>query len=398
MKTLSVHCSGILRRAAKMCRVASFRQQVGGRTSLVPCRGVDKIRNRQNQLPHHLPESELLNTVLQLLAEQGYEGFAEGGRLLVNEAIREERASVLQAQPYGRTETRLGPANGYQAQTVAITFQVPQVRRKTAFYPSALEKGLRSERAFKLALAEMYGLGVFTRKVSAIVGKLYGFAVGSTQVSQCSAQSDAELRVWRERPLGAFACLIVDARCENFRHDGQLLDCAVLIAIGVGPDGKRQIISVNVALSDGEAHWRNFQQSPQARSLRGVEFIVSADHAGLRNACPDVSPPCPSASASSISSKTPRPTSPNWTSAPRSPRPFAASLTPRTIRPPTCVAWKSSSPAGIWPQTWQHGWKPTFPQAYPSLPDPSPSTGACAPASPASFPKKPHSSHWFQPD
>ena len=247
-----------------MCRVASFRQQVGGRTSLVPCRGVDKIRNRQNQLPHHLPESELLNTVLQLLAEQGYEGFAEGGRLLVNEAIREERASVLQAQPYGRTETRLGPANGYQAQTVAITFQVPQVRRKTAFYPSALEKGLRSERAFKLALAEMYGLGVFTRKASAIVGKLYGFAVGSTQVSQCSAQSDAELRVWRERPLGAFACLIVDARCENFRHDGQLLDCAVLIAIGVGPDGKRQIISVNVALSDGEAHWRNFQQSPQA--------------------------------------------------------------------------------------------------------------------------------------
>ena len=223
-----------------MCRVASFRQQVGGRTSLVPCRGVDKIRNRQNQLPHHLPESELLNTVLQLLAEQGYEGFAEGGRLLVNEAIHEEctttiilppgknnrrcteeRASVLQAQPYGRTETRLGPANGYQAQTVAITFQVPQVRRKTAFYPSALEKGLRSERAFKLALAEMYGLGVFTRKASAIVGKLYGFAVGSPQVSQCSAQSDAELRVWRERPLGAFACLIVDARCENFRHDGQ---------------------------------------------------------------------------------------------------------------------------------------------------------------------------------
>jgi Transposase, Mutator family len=252
-----------------VCRVASFRQRVGDRTSLVPCRGVDKIRNRQNQLAHHLPESELLNTVLQLLAEQGYEGFAEGVRLLVNKAIREERASVLQAQPYERTETRLGPANGYQAQTAAITFQVSQVRR-TAFYSSALEKVLRSERALKLALAEMYVLGVFTRKVSAIVEKLYGFAVGSTQVSQCSA--------------------------------------------------------------------------------------------------------------------------------PRSPRPFAASLTPRTIRPPTCVARKSSSPARIWLQTWRHGWKPTFPQACPSLPDPSPSTGACAPASPASFPKKPHYSHWFQPD
>ena len=144
-------------------------------------------------------ESELLNTVLQLLTEQGHSGFAEGIRLLVNEAMRQERASVLQAQPYERTDARLGHANGYKPKTVAsglgaITFQVPQVRGDQPFYPSALEKGLRSEQALKLALAEMYVQGVSTRKVSAIVEEFCGVSVSSTQVSQCAARLDAHLK------------------------------------------------------------------------------------------------------------------------------------------------------------------------------------------------------------
>jgi putative transposase len=251
----------------------------------------------QNQLAHP-PESELLNTVLQLLTEQGHNGFAEGVRLLVNEAMRQERAQVLQARPYERTEARLGHANGYKPKTVTgglgpITFSVPQVRGDTEFYPSALEKGLRSEQALKLALAEMYIQGVSTRKVSAIVEKLCGLSVSSTQVSQCAARLDTQLKDWRERPLGSFAYLIVDARYEKVRHGGQLLDCAVLIALGIGPDGKRQILGVSVALSEAEVHWRAFLQSLQARGLCGVEFIVSDDHAGLRAARAAVFPSVP---------------------------------------------------------------------------------------------------------
>ncbi len=127
----------------------------------------------------HQTDPELLNHVLQLLTEQGHDGFAEGLRLLVNEAMRVERHHVLQAQPYERTDTRKGYANGYKPKTLAsrigpITFSVPQVRGETNFYPSALEKGIRSEQALKLALAEMYVQGVSTRKVSAIVEELCG--------------------------------------------------------------------------------------------------------------------------------------------------------------------------------------------------------------------------------
>lgn len=243
-------------------------------------------------------EPELLNTVLQLLTDQGHNGFAEGVRLLVNEAMRQERASVLQAQPYERTAARLGHANGYKPKTVvsglgAITYSVPQVRGDQEFYPGALEKGQRSEQALKLALAEMYIQGVSTRKVSAIVEKLCGCAVSSTQVSQCAAKLDVQLQAWRERPLSTFAYLLLDARYEKVRHGGQLLDCAVLIALGIGPDGKRQILGVSVALSEAEVHWRAFLQSLQQRGLCGVQFITSDDHAGLRAARAAVFPAVP---------------------------------------------------------------------------------------------------------
>jgi len=234
----------------------------------------------------HQSNPELLNDILQLLTEQGSGGFAEGIRLLVNEAMRQERSHTLQAQPYERTDTRQGHANGFKPKSLAtrvgpIQFNVPQVRGDVSFYPSALDKGVRSEQALKLALAEMYVQGVSTRKVSAIVEQLCGHSVSSTQVSQCAAALDTELQAWRNRPLGAFPYLVLDARYEKVRQGGRLLDCAVLIALGIGLDGKRTILGVSAALSEAEVHWREFLQSLQLRGLQGVRFIVSDDHAGL---------------------------------------------------------------------------------------------------------------------
>jgi transposase-like protein len=227
--------------------------------------------NIQNHMAH-LPESDLLNNVLQLLTEQGHTGFAEGIRLLVNEAMRVERHQVLQAQPYERTDARQGYANGYKPKTLSsrigpITFRVPQVRGQTDFYPSALEKGIRSEQALKLALAEMYVQGVSTRKVSAIVEELCGTSVSSSQVSACAKLLDAELQQWRERALGDFPYLILDARYEKVRQNGQLLDCAVL--------------------------WRAFLQSLLQRGLCGVTHITSDDHTGLKAARTAVFPAVP---------------------------------------------------------------------------------------------------------
>lgn len=237
----------------------------------------------------HRTESDLLNTVLQLISEQGTAGLAEGIRLLVNEAMRVERSHVLQAQPYQRTETRTGHANGFKEKTLTtrlgpITFDIPQVRGDVDFYPSALQKGLRSEQALKLALAEMYVQGVSTRRVAAIVEELCGTSVSSTHVSQCAAQLDAELQSWRDRPLGQFPYLVLDARYEKVRQKGQVLDCAVLLALGIGRDGKRTILGVSAALSEAEVHWRTFLQSLVQRGLQGVQFIVSDDHVGLKAA------------------------------------------------------------------------------------------------------------------
>jgi transposase-like protein len=252
---------------------------------MVSCWGVSKHIQQTNHMAHPT-DPELLNNVLQLLTEQGHDGFAEGLRLLVNEAMRVERHHVLQAQPYERTDARQGYANGYKPKTLAsrvgpITFRVPQVRGGTAFYPSALEKGLRSEQALKLAMAEMYVQGVSTRKVSAIVEELCGSSVSSTQVSDCAKLLDAELQKWRDRPLGACPYLVLDARYEKVRHDGQLRDCAVLIALGITPEGQRVILGVSVALSEAEVHWRAFFHSLVQRGLCGVTFIVSDDHSGL---------------------------------------------------------------------------------------------------------------------
>jgi transposase-like protein len=236
-------------------------------------------------MTHHT-DPELLNNVLQLLTEQGHDGFAEGLRILVNEAMRVERHQVLQAQPYERTDTRLGYANGYKSKTLTsrvgpITFRVPQVRGETAFYPSALEKGIRSEQALKLAMAEMYVQGVSTRKVSAIVEELCGTSVSSAQVSDCAKLLDAELQKWRDRPLGTYPYLMFDARYEKVRHDGQLRDCAVLVALGISPSGQRSLLGVSVALSEAEVHWRAFFQSLVQRGLCGGQFIVSDDHPGM---------------------------------------------------------------------------------------------------------------------
>ena len=183
-------------------------------------------------------------------------------RVLLNNIMQVERSRYLQAGEYERTADRKGHANGYKPKTVRtrlgeITFAVPQVR-EGGFYPSALEKGLRSERALVTTLAEMYVQGVSTRKVKAITEELCGIEVSAMQVSRAAAQLDAVLQEWRERPLGEITYLYVDARYEKVREAGQVRDAAVLVASGITPAGERQVLGVSVSLSEHETHWKAF--------------------------------------------------------------------------------------------------------------------------------------------
>jgi putative transposase len=226
--------------------------------------------------------------LLEQVQEQGLEVLPELIRIVLNHAMQAERERHLHAEPYQRTTERQGHANGYKPKTMRtrvgdIAFAIPQVR-EGGFYPQALEKGLRSERALTLALAEMYVQGVSTRKVKAITEQLCGVEVSASMVSQAAAQMDAELAKWRERPLGEYPFLFLDAYYEQVREDGQVRDLAVLEAVGVNRHGKREILGVSVSLSEHEVHWRAFLESLLQRGLGGLQLITSDDHAGLRAA------------------------------------------------------------------------------------------------------------------
>jgi putative transposase len=225
---------------------------------------------------------------VELLAEHGFDGMARAIAVLLNEVMKIERSHALGAAPYQRTEGRTGYANGFKPKTLhtrlgPIPVEVPQTRG-VEFYPSALEKGVRSERALKLAVAEMYVQGVSTRKVAAITEKLCGLEVTSSQVSRAAESLDEELDAWRNRPLGETPYLILDARYEKVRHGGQVVSCAVLVAIGIDTGGKRSVLGVSVSLSEAEVHWRDFLASLQARGLHGARLVTSDAHAGLKPA------------------------------------------------------------------------------------------------------------------
>jgi putative transposase len=224
-------------------------------------------------------------TFTKEFAEKGLDAIPEMLRVLINQVMQAERSNYLQAGEYERTEDRKGHANGYKPKTVRtrmgeITFAVPQVR-EGGFYPSALEKGLRSERALVATLAEMYVQGFSTRKVKAITEELCGIEVSSMQVSRATAQLDGVLQEWRERPLGEITYLFVDARYEKVRQAGQVRDAAVLVASGITPQGERQILGVSVSLSEHETHWKAFLKGLKDPGLNGVKLVISDDHTGL---------------------------------------------------------------------------------------------------------------------
>jgi transposase-like protein len=226
--------------------------------------------------------------VFQSLAEQGFDGMAQAMQVLLNECMKIERQQAIGAAPFERSKDRRGQANGFKPKRVKtrigeLQLAVPQVRGMP-FYPSALERGVRSEKALKLALAEMYVQGVSTRKMAQITEELCGCEVSSNEVSRAAAALDEELQKWRSRPLGLVKYLILDARYEKVRHGGSVVDCAVFVAIGVDAEGHRSVLGVSVSLSEAEVHWREFFKSLLARGLHGVELIVSDAHAGLKEA------------------------------------------------------------------------------------------------------------------
>ena len=153
-----------------------------------------------------------------------------------------------------------------------LRLEIPQVRG-LRFYPKSLERGCRSEKALKLAIAEMYVMGVSTRKVTEITEQLCGLEISATQVSRVAGMLDEE--------LGEYPIVYLDAHYEKVRRGGRVQqDVAILKAIAVNRFGTREVLGLSAKISEAEVHWREFLADLHKRGLRGVELLVSDDHEG----------------------------------------------------------------------------------------------------------------------
>ena len=235
--------------------------------------------------------------ILEDLAKQGIVDLSPTLQKLFNELMLIERNQVLRASPYERTEERQGYANGFKNKTLQtrigrLDLDVPQTRN-IEFYPSCLEKGVRSERALKLAITESYIQGISTRKMKKMAKELCGYEISASQVSRLSKILDEDLEVFRNRPLGKYRYVYLDARYEKVRQNGHVVNLSVHIGIGINENGFREILGVSVKISEAEVHWRDFLESLQKRGMHGIELIISDSHAGLKAALKCVFPTVP---------------------------------------------------------------------------------------------------------
>jgi transposase-like protein len=207
-------------------------------------------------------ENNQSDLAMELLIENGFNGIAQSISILMNTGMKIERSKYLQAKPYERTDQRQSYANGYKPKTLktrvgSVALAVPQTR-DCEFYPQSLERGMRS-----------------------------------AEVSRASKSLENQLQNLRDRPLEQFPYVYMDARYEKVRHNGVVIDCAVLLAIGISPSGHREVLGVSVKISEQEVHWRDFISSLKDRGLHGVKLFISDAHGGLKAARRAIFPTVP---------------------------------------------------------------------------------------------------------
>ena len=198
-------------------------------------------------------------------------------RTALQEVLEAEMTEALGAEKGERAAGRQGYRSGYYGRTLItrvgkLELRVPQ-DRTGRFSTELFERYQRSERALVAALAEMYVQGVSTRKVKAITEELCGHSFSASSISAMNQRLDASLAQFAGRPLAeAFPYLILDARYERVREAGVITSQAVLIAIGIDWDGRRQVLAVELANRESRSSWRDFLLGLKARGLHGVEF------------------------------------------------------------------------------------------------------------------------------
>jgi putative transposase len=223
------------------------------------------------------------------------DSFKELLREVLQEVLEQEMTDALGAEKGARSPGRLGYRSGYYGRGLVtrvgkLELRIPQ-DRQGHFSTQIFERYQRSEKALVSALAEMYIQGVSTRKVKAITEELCGHAFSASAISAVNKTLDESLERFAKRPLEeVYPYLVLDARYEKVRQDGVIRSQAVQIAIGINHEGRRQILAVELANRESQTSWKDVLLELKSRGLRGVEFVVSDDHPGLKRAIAEVIP------------------------------------------------------------------------------------------------------------
>jgi putative transposase len=214
---------------------------------------------------------------------------------LLQEVLEQEMTDTLGAAKGERSEGRQGYRSGYYPRRLVtrvgtMELRVPQ-DRQGRFSTQLFERYQRSEKALVAALVEMYVQGVSTRKIKTITEELCGHEFSASAISELNVKLDGELERFARRALEVeFPYLILDARYEKVREDGVIRSRAVLVAIGIDWEGRRQILAVEIAGRESTTSWRELLLSLKQRGLSGVRLAISDDHAGLKRALAEVLP------------------------------------------------------------------------------------------------------------
>ncbi|OYV53899.1 MAG: IS256 family transposase [Acidiphilium sp. 20-67-58] len=200
-----------------------------------------------------------------------------------------ETETLCNAAPGERSIERLNQRNGYrdrdwQTRAGTVELRIPKLRRGS-YFPAFLEPRRMAEKALTAVIQEAYIQGISTRSVDDLVKAMGMDGISKSQVSRLCGEIDERVNAFLTRPLeGDWPYVWLDATYIKVRHDHRIVSTAVIIAVGVNSDGRREVLGMTTGHSEAEPFWVEFLRSLTRRGLRGVKLVISDAHEGLKAA------------------------------------------------------------------------------------------------------------------